>query len=100
MHQPWAGYITMGVDHVLDQRQQEIYSGAIPFEAIYSRNMKYNGRPSFHSDGMHTLPCMRCKDQLVKKNKKKHNTKSRDREIQQETEKSQKKNGKQKKPKR
>jgi len=34
---------------------------------------------------------MRCKDQLVKKNKKKHNTKSRDREIQQETEKSQKK---------
>ena len=76
MHQTWVGYTTMGVDHFLDQRQQEIYSGAIPFEAIYSRNMKYNGRPSFHSDGMHTLPCMRCKDQLVqKKTQKKHNTK-------------------------
>jgi hypothetical protein len=79
----------MGVDHFLDQRQQKIYSGAIPFEAIYSRNMKYNGRPSFHSDGMHTLPCMRCKDQLVPK--KKSIIQNIEIEIQQETGKSQKK---------
>jgi len=63
--------------------------------------MKYNGRPSFHSDGMHTLPCMRCKDQLVKKNKKKSIIQKVEIEkYNKRLKKAKKKNGKQKKPKR